>query len=243
MSTVRLLLLSLAAIAAGFAAPFLLARVIGLFVGRGPQQAVVAAPAEDVPVAAGGGAPMVFHGERSFLLNCAPCHGRDGNGDPAYAAPALAGQKDWYLARQLGNFRSGARGAHPEDVQGMQMAPILRLLPDGQAVDDVVGHVARLAPFHVPATLEADAERGGVLFGGTCTPCHGVKGEGNPVLQAPMLAGQADWYLVRQLNKFRTGIRGAHAADATGMQMAAMAKTLADEQSIRDLAVYINGLR
>jgi len=187
--------------------------------------------------------PASAEGEASFALNCAPCHKTTAEGDYAFNAPALAGQKAWYLARQLKNFKAGTRGSHPEDVEGMQMAAMVRLLADEKAIDEVVAHVAAMAPFDTLATLRRDPEKGKALFVSTCLPCHGEHAEGNPLTNAPMLAGQADWYLVRQITKFKHGIRGAHKNDTVGMQMAAMAKTLIDEQAIQDLAAYINSLR
>ena len=181
-----------------------------------------------------------LRGATQFTLNCAPCHGQNGQGDYALNAPALAGQHDWYLIRQIEKFADGTRGAHPEDVQGMQMAPMARLLGDDESLRDVVAHIASLPPSHTKGTLGGDPGNGKTIFSGSCLPCHGEKAQGNPILKAPRLAGQADWYLVRQLTKFKQGIRGAHQKDSEGMQMAAMAKTLMDEKAIRDAAAYIN---
>ena len=50
-------------------------------------------------------------------------------------APRLAGMSDWYLARQLENFRQGIRGTHPQDFHGAQMALAWRGLAQGRAVD------------------------------------------------------------------------------------------------------------
>ena len=41
--------------------------------------------------------------------------------DAARAARELASTHGWYLTRQLGNFKSGRRGTHPDDIQGLQM--------------------------------------------------------------------------------------------------------------------------
>jgi cytochrome c oxidase subunit 2 len=51
---------------------------------------------------------------------------------------------DWYLKRQLQNFRQGLRGAHPQDFNGAQMALMARSLADEQAVNDVVAHIDAL---------------------------------------------------------------------------------------------------
>ena len=53
----------------------------------------------------------------------------------------------------------------------------------------------------------------------TCSMCHGNDGEGNAALNAPALAGQEAWYLKRQLQKFKDGVRGTHPDDVYGMQM------------------------
>ncbi len=41
-----------------------------------------------------------------------------------------------------------------------------------------------------------------------CAKCHGERAEGNETSQAPRLAGREDWYLRRQLKKFRELQRG-----------------------------------
>jgi cytochrome c oxidase subunit 2 len=51
-----------------------------------------------------------------------------------------------------------------------------------------------------------------------------------------------DWYLARQLQNFKDGIRGAHPTDYYGYQMGLMANVLQDEQAIKDLVAYINTL-
>ena len=75
-----------------------------------------------------------------------------------------------------------------------------------------------------------------------CATCHGSEGEGNAALNSPALAGQEPWYLKRQLQKFKDGIRGSHPDDIYGMQMRPMAMTLADEAAMDAVAEYIAGL-
>ena len=72
-----------------------------------------------------------------------------------------------------------------------------------------------------------------------CVACHGVQGEGNPALNAPKLAGQEEWYIVRQLQHYKQGIRGAHEDDVYGRQMAPMAATLVNDAALRNVAAYI----
>jgi cytochrome c oxidase subunit 2 len=61
-----------------------------------------------------------------------------------------------------------------------------------------------------------------------CVACHGDAGQGNAALGAPALAGQGAVYLQRQLQHFKTGVRGTDPRDTQGAQMKAMAATLTD---------------
>jgi cytochrome c553 len=91
------------------------------------------------------------------------------------------------------------------------------------------------------ALAAGDAERGKTLYA-TCGACHGPNGEGMEALNAPKLAGQEEWYLVRQLQNFKAGVRGNNPRDTYGMQMAPMAQTLPDDQAMQDVAAYIKTL-
>ena len=51
---------------------------------------------------------------------------------------------DWYLARQLSNFKSGVRGSHPQDFHGGQMVFMARTLADEQAINDLVAYINTL---------------------------------------------------------------------------------------------------
>jgi cytochrome c oxidase subunit 2 len=92
-----------------------------------------------------------------------------------------------------------------------------------------------------PEVLKGDALKGKDLFT-TCIACHGNNAQGMQVLNAPNLVAQDAWYLQRQLANFKARIRGAHADDIYGAQMAPMAQTLADEQAIVDVVAYIKTL-
>jgi cytochrome c553 len=70
----------------------------------------------------------------------------------------------------------------------------------------------------------------------TCAACHGARGEGNIALNAPALVNLDRWYLVRQLENFRDGVRGTHPEDLYGMQMAAQASLLSEAGQIEAIA-------
>jgi cytochrome c553 len=81
---------------------------------------------------------------RAHYSTCAACHGPDAGGNQALGAPPLSGLNDWYLVRQLQNFRDGARGSHPDDIYGAQMRASVALLPDEQAIRDVIAYITSL---------------------------------------------------------------------------------------------------
>ncbi|MDR2213133.1 MAG: c-type cytochrome [Pseudomonadales bacterium] len=81
---------------------------------------------------------------QALFATCAACHGANAEGMEALNAPKLSGQEDWYIIRQLQNFKSGVRGTNPRDTYGMQMAPMAQILPDDQAMADVAAYIKTL---------------------------------------------------------------------------------------------------
>jgi cytochrome c oxidase subunit 2 len=85
----------------------------------------------------------LLHGAKLYNV-CAYCHGDEGMGNQALNAPRIAGMSDWYLARQLANFKDGVRGAHPQDYYGFQMGLMGQSLHDEQAVNDIIAYINTL---------------------------------------------------------------------------------------------------
>lgn len=81
---------------------------------------------------------------RIHYATCSACHGANGQGNQALGGPALTVANDWYLVEQLGKFRSGSRGGHPEDSFGGQMRAAVQILNDDEAVQDVVSYINTL---------------------------------------------------------------------------------------------------
>lgn len=73
-------------------------------------------------------------GQAKYAL-CLACHGADGKGNVALNAPQVAGQQDWYIQRQLKNFKAGIRGTHAEDSYGSQMRGMTLALSDADMVN------------------------------------------------------------------------------------------------------------
>ncbi|MBQ62345.1 MAG: cytochrome c oxidase subunit II [Gammaproteobacteria bacterium] len=172
---------------------------------------------------------------------CVSCHSPDGSGNVALNAPAIAGQETWYMETQLKNFKSGARGVHESDIYGQQMRAMTLMLADDAAIASVSAYVSSMERKKVANTVEGNADNGKALFA-VCGGCHGPDAKGLKMMNSPDLTAQQDWYLVRQLQNFRTGVRGTDPSDMFGQQMRPMAMMLADDQAVKDVVAYINTL-
>lgn len=182
-------------------------------------------------------------GEMLYGNYCAQCHKAEGGGQESVGAPSIAGLPEWYVYEQLTKFRSGVRGAYYDDIEGLRMRPMSLTLKADEDVRAVAMYVASMRPAPpTVATVHGDAEKGAKSFT-TCTACHGADGKGNEAMGAPPLTVQPDWYLVRQLGKFKSGVRGANPKDTRGNTMRPMAATLADEQAMQDVVSHVMTLR
>jgi cytochrome c553 len=179
---------------------------------------------------------------KEVFETCVPCHNSDGSGNAAIGAPNIAGMKEWYVEEEIDKFRAGTRGMHFSDMEGMRMRPMVLSLTSEDDVKAVARYVETLPPVRHPASLPGDAKAGQAIFA-TCASCHGDDGAGNPDLKAPRIAGVDDWYLATELRKFRSGVRGANPKDAEGRLMRPMARSLANEDAIRNVVAFVGTLK
>jgi len=185
-------------------------------------------------------APDASAGQAAYAV-CSACHGAGGEGNEMLNAPKLTGLQSWYLERQILNFKHGLRGAGADDTFGAQMAPMAAMLTDAAAVKNVVAYITSMPDTEPAPTISGDLARGEALFT-TCGSCHGQDGKGIWSQNAPNLSGTNDWYIARQLENYRQGIRGSHPQDLHGKQMALITSMLRDDQAIKDVVAYINSL-
>lgn len=185
-------------------------------------------------------APNVAAGQTAYAV-CSACHGSGGAGNALLNAPKLTGLQDWYLKRQIMNFKHGLRGAGQDDTFGAQMAPMAATLVDDAAVNNVVAYITSLPDTKPESTISGDTARGEKIFT-TCASCHGPGGLGIWSQNAPRIKDADDWYISRQLENYRQGIRGSHPQDLYGKQMNLISGMLRDDQAIKDLVAYINTL-
>jgi cytochrome c553 len=189
-------------------------------------------------------APALATDGKATYAKCVACHGPRGEGVAATGAPPIAGLDAGYLERQLSAFASGARGAAAGDTFGATMrASATTMLASDADRHAVAGYVSTL-PVPAPAPGGATPnDNGRNYFNAVCGACHGGKGQGNPALGAPRIAGQPAAYLARQLSAFTSGARGGANGDRYGAQMRAVVRMLPDAAATRDVLAYTASLR
>ncbi len=183
--------------------------------------------------------------KRISYTSCLPCHGEEGRGKQDVFAPALAGQKRWYLERQIKNYQQGIRGMHSSDIAGASMRAMSLLLLDQDVMNSVLDEIEE---FPIPPTVQLNnqsynIESGKERYTISCAHCHGERAEGDQALGAPRLNTLPAWYTLRQLRNFQAGIRGQHNDDRRGKEMRPMAMAVYNEQEIQDVAAYIATLQ
>lgn len=183
----------------------------------------------------------VAAGKAAYAV-CVACHGANGEGNQALNAPRLAGQEPWYISRQLAAYKAGTRGTAPGDIPGMQMRPMAMTVATPEQEANLIEYIGTLPVEPAAITIEGDAVAGKAGYA-VCVACHGAQGEGVEALGGPRLAGQNDWYLVQQLQNYKSGLRAYDPSDTFGLQMKPMAMTLASDKAINDVVAYINTLR
>lgn len=181
------------------------------------------------------------------LEYCTVCHGSQLKGNANIGAPRLSGLSAWYIEKQLMAFKNGWRGTligdeeHPLGVEAHEMQTMVNELSDTQIKAIAKWASQTDAPLPV-ASITADAASGKQLFQ-NCVTCHGANAKGNQAIGAPALAGQSDWYLIRQLKLFSAGLRGSHADDISGKQMQSAMSLVVSDQQMADLTAYIQQIK
>lgn len=80
--------------------------------------------------------------------------------------------------------------------------------------------------------MSQDAQRGQTLYK-ACIQCHGDNGLGLKEKNAPMIAGQHDWYIESSILAFKKGV------ERKNPEMLPYIKNLTG-QDIKDLAAYVS---
>lgn len=134
---------------------------------------------------------------------CAACHGVDGGGVADGSIPAIGGQPQRVIVKQLVDFRRSQR----LDIR-MEHFADRRHLPDAQDLADVAAHVEGLVrgvPVGIGSGVALGA--GASAWFTACESCHGATGQADSERLLPRLAGQHAAYLERQLFDSAAGRR------------------------------------
>lgn len=176
-------------------------------------------------------------GSEALYFPCQSCHGAAGQGNEALGAPAIAGMDADYLAAQMVRFRDGDRGATLADLPGRQMSLIAATYQRDEEVRSLAQYVATMPVSKPLATLPPPAGNVSQLYA-SCAVCHGTNGEGVAGLNGPPIAWLDDWYVERQLQNYKTGLRGSDPRNTGGLQMSAAVAVYSDAD-FRQLAAYV----
>ena len=169
---------------------------------------------------------------------CAACHGAQAEGQQTLSAPRLAGQNAAYLVEQLQNFKSGARGAHGDDLQGQVMAANTKDLND-ETIKTLAAFLANLAG-KSNAGAAGDIKRGKKIYNENCLACHGVEGEGVTPLYTANLRILSAWYLEGQLEAYRKAWRGHPEQGTTRSKgMRAIVSQLNGKIDVEDVIAFL----
>lgn len=147
--------------------------------------------------------PRPEHGAAVYRQRCASCHGPAALGKPEDVVPALAGQIESYLIKELVDFAELDR-----NVPEMHRLMAQPELDDPQMWRDLAAYLAQLRPNRKPQVGDGkDLEQGGRSYADYCAFCHGTRGEGSERGSTPALSSQHYAYLVLQLRSFDTDQR------------------------------------
>lgn len=168
-------------------------------------------------------------------MACAGCHGLDGNSVTGMW-PKLASQHADYIARQLSDFKSGAR----KDPTMTAMSAALK----AQDIADISAYYAAqsIKMGTVDTALATAGEkvyRAGNKEKGVaaCMACHGPAGAGNAAAKFPSISGQHADYVAKALKDFRSGAR----TNDSAKMMQDVAAKLSDDE-IKAVAAYVSAL-
>lgn len=130
---------------------------------------------------------------------CFLCHGLEGEAASA-VFPRLAGQHAEYIAKQLGDFKSGKRASDTMKPQTEELTAAEMKALGAFFQSKVVGP-REIKDSGLLAVGKFVFDRGNEFSGlPACSSCHGAKGLGTPLL--PRLAGQHPRYIEDQLKQF-----------------------------------------
>jgi len=177
--------------------------------------------------------PDPSRGEEIYRGSCATCHGSEAWGRADTGIPALAGQREIYLIRQLADVAELNR-----DIREMHRLPALIGVNVEQQWRDVAAWLSVQPVNSSPQQGDGKAlDLGSGIYRDACAQCHGERGEGDDAIASPAMAGQHYSYLLLQIR----GMAGGHRFSNVEFDLALMLSSL-DANDMAALADYISRL-
>ena len=187
-------------------------------------------------------AAITVHAEKSgkeaYAISCKECHGENGAGGKDFGqAPNITILDEYYFRKQFTAIRDKSRKGKGTELMNKFLDEKAKL--SEKELEAAIVYALELPPVEPNNKKKfGDATKGAARYA-LCATCHGPSGRGNanPGLPAPRIAGQADFYVFEQLKAFKEGHRTGTSISA--IQMAGMAKTLENDEVIKDVTAYI----
>lgn len=147
--------------------------------------------------------PNIKRGGGLYDVHCSRCHRQGAIGDPRNVIPALAGQREAYLIKQLADFAELER-----DGEAMHAVVSKAALNEPQVWADLAGYLSRLPVVRFPETADGKGvELGEAIFQEQCSSCHEEDARGDDDGFIPSLRDQHYSYLVRQMRSLAASHR------------------------------------
>ncbi|MBM65701.1 MAG: hypothetical protein CMH55_05645 [Myxococcales bacterium] len=153
---------------------------------------------------------------------CVSCHGEKSLGKAAMGAPALAGQHEAYLLKQLLRYQKGQLAKGPAGATAQMMTGFVAAL-DEATLRQLARYYSKLP---APAAKPAKADPAAALYLQNCGSCHGREAEGNQALATPGLRRLSKTFLSNQMARYRSP--GLLDQDPQGASMSLAVKPLSE---------------
>lgn len=181
-------------------------------------------------------------GKEAYEISCKECHGENGAGGKDYGqAPNITILDEYYFRKQFTAIRDKSRKGKGTELMNKFLDEKAKL--SEKELEAAIVYALNLPPAEPNNKKKfGDATKGAARYA-LCATCHGPSGRGNanPGLPAPRIAGQADFYVFEQLKAFKEGHRTGTSVSA--IQMIGMAKTLENDEVIKNVTAYIRSFK
>ena len=169
-----------------------------------------------------------FKAELHFKQKCLICHGTQ----ELQRGPNLFGIRSDYLEAQMKAFQKGIRGNNPKNKSEALMGSVRAHLPQNSDRRALASWLSKQKAPPKVANIKGDG-RSGKTAANACSACH----RQDSVL-APHLNTLEPWYMLDQLRKFKSGLRGSNENDHGGKLMQSIVKEMSDEDLKKVVLVF-----